>query len=214
MPLLLALAATCTAASGAVETRTYRIDVDGKPSGHHRMIICQNARGQTTLTSDAEVHVHKWIIHYSYKYHGIETWQGGYLRHLEAQSTENNSRSTVSLAESEKALVVNVDGKAGELPRDVWTDTYWQLPPRLRDRNRLTLVECDSGERFNCTLKALGQEIQDVCGHKQLCQHYRLGGDRQSDIWFDDNGKLVKESHVDDGHLAVIQLQATELAQK
>ncbi len=214
--LVVASSAACSVASASVsvERRTYQIDVDGKPSGFHRMVIQEDESGQLVMTSEAEVHVQKWIIHYNYRYRGAESWRGGRLTGLQAQSSENNRPSTVRLVEKEQVLQVNVDGKVTEVPKDVWTDTYWHLPERFKGCRTITLLECDSGERFTCSLKLVGQEAVNCGGHIQSCSHYRLGGDRVSDIWFDCGGKLVKESHIDDGHLAVIQLKQSQIAQK
>src|SRR5438445_5508498 len=76
------LAGVAKCAAGDVESRLFKITVDGKDAGAYAMTISADKEGVLTMTGQADVKVRYLggLYTYKYSYSGEETWKDGRLR--------------------------------------------------------------------------------------------------------------------------------------
>jgi hypothetical protein len=108
---------------------------------------------------------------------------------------------------------------------DVWVTTYWQLPKRLAladsdepggtnpgaaEKSKpkaVSLVDTSQGRKRRAELKWIGEEAITIAGLHKTCDHYRLSGDVQVDLWYDADRRLVRQESIDEGHKTVLQVK-------
>jgi hypothetical protein len=203
--LLAGLAIRASAADP--ETRSYAVLVDGNPAGNSQMSIRANDDGSVIVSSQADIQVKTSLLTmYSYSYRGTETWKNGRLQRLETKANDNGDRFVVVAAAETKGLRVKVNGREFLASSEVWTTSYWHLADaRLRNR-ALSLLEPDSGKLLAGKLEMVEHARINVGGKPVSCVHYRVSGEAQAELWFDEQERLVRQEWLEDGHRTVLQL--------
>ena len=232
----------CTSAKAAepknleLETREFKVSVDGKQRGQCTMQIRHRDDGTDQMTIDAGLSFN--FVVYEYRYHsaGTEIWQGDRLLELENTSDFNGTKYVVMANSGSNGLHSTVNGKKSQLAADVWVTSYWRLPERLVENtsdtkegiipasgNRIVaekpakkivrkssqsvaLLDSDKGRHLRGKMTHVGDEIITVAGKRKTCAHYRIAGDVQVELWYDSARRLVRQESVDDGHKALMEL--------
>jgi hypothetical protein len=189
-----------------VEHRAYAILVDGKRAGDYHMAITRRDDGVSVMSGHADVRVSYLVYRYTYRYRGVESWKDGRLLHLESSCNDNGKAFSVNAAAEGDALNVQVNGRQHACPLEAWTTTYWRLPDKKHRNQQVTLLDCDSGRVLNATLQYVGPSELQIAGARWTCARYRLNGDINADLWYDDQERLVREDTIEDGHRTVIEL--------
>jgi hypothetical protein len=89
------------------------------------------------------------------------------------------------------------------------TTSYWRAPIVVGDQP-LYLMDADRGTVYSEKVARLPAEDLTVGGQKMACQHYRLSGTMAADLWFDAQGRLVRQRTVEEGYPT--ELRLTRLA--
>jgi hypothetical protein len=203
--VLLAWASRLPAAG--VETRDFNVLVDGKPAGDYHLTVQPQDNGAVAMTLQSEVRVKVLgVTFYSYTYRGREVWKDGRLRRLDSSGQENGKPFTVSVVPDGGGLRVACNGQAHAAPANVWTMTYWQLPPASARDQPLPLLGGHDGQVVDGRLQYLGSERLNVAGQEQACNHYRVTGSTPHDLWYDAQERIVRQEWVVDGHRTVLEL--------
>jgi hypothetical protein len=200
-------AGSSRAAAADTEVRDFNVLVDGSRAGDYHLTLQRQDDGTVTMTLQSEVRVKVLgVSFYSYTYRGREVWKDGRLRRLDSNGQENGKPFTVSAVPDGGGLRVTFNGQAHAARPDVWTMTYWQLPP-APDRDRpLPLLGCDNGREVDGRLQYLGTERLTVAGQEQACAHYRVTGSTPHELWYDAQERVVRQEWVVDGHKTVLEL--------
>jgi hypothetical protein len=197
------------ATTGEVETREFIVHVDGKRSGQYRMTIEKHPDGSVSMSGSADIKVTKLgIVVYRYSFRGGEVWKDGRLYALQSTTDDDGKRFTVNAVALPDALKITVNGNERTTRADVWLTTYWHTPNPAFHNQVTPLVDADTGENLNATLIYVGQVEMTVAGRRQACSHYRLRGDRTAELWYDGQGRLVREKSFEDGHDYLLELAA------
>lgn len=198
-----ALVALALATPGlADDNRTFQISVEGKPSGQFQVKIAEKD-GVTECTMSTRVEVKALIGKYRYTLDSAETWKGGKLTSMKASCNDDGAKHEVTLTVDGESATLTADGKASKVPATVCPTSYWKLPP-VGD---LTLVDSDTGKLIPAKLEKVGAEKVRVLGADKEATKYRLNG-KGLDItlWYDGDGRLVRESFVERRHQTVLEL--------
>lgn len=190
------------------EVREFSITIDGKPAGTYSMTITRLDAHTIRMNALAQTKVSYLggIYKYTYSFMGSEQWQDGKLVHLDSNSNDNGTKYTVMGRADRQGLRMKVNGKDFIARPDVWTTTYWQLPPANQRNHPLPLLDADTGKAMNGSLQYAGNSFVRVLGQNQNCAHYRVSGAVKVDLWYDGHDRLVRQDWVEDGHRAILEL--------
>ena len=210
------------------ETRVFKVSVDGKERGQCTMQIAERDDGSEKMHIDASL-TFDYVV-YVYRYHstGTEVWKDDRLVELTNMADLNKTKYKLQGKASPKGLRLSVDGKKSDFAREVWATSYWRLPNRLAHHDekpksevvqaearketadkkpmKISLLDSDKGTPLNGEFRYVGNEYLTVAGKRESCQHYRIGGDVQVELWYDANGRLVRQEGVESGHKTVLEL--------
>jgi hypothetical protein len=210
------------------ETREFKVSVDGKERGACTMRIQKRDDGSEKLQIDAGL-TFDYVV-YVYRYHstGTEVWKEGRLVELENTADLNKTRYRLLAKSTEKGLRLSVDGKTSDFPADTWATSYWRLPDRLahpdaRSKSKVvpaagskpadgekpqyvSLLDSDKGLALRGELRYVGRETISVARKRQPCDHYRVSGEVQVDLWYDKSQRLARREGVDSGHKTLLEL--------
>jgi hypothetical protein len=203
--LLLAAGSAATAAEEQ-EVREFKIRIDNKPAGTYHMAITKHADGTEILKASAHVKVSYLVISYRYTLEETEVWKGGRLWKLDSSANDNGKKLTANAVAKDNELEVTANGETHRTRWDVWPTTYWHSPDKRFLDQVVPLLDADTGKDLQSTLKFAGTEQLTVAGQVQNCSHYTLRGDQEADLWYDAQGRLVREEAIEDGHKTLIEL--------
>ncbi len=229
-------AVTATAADPreiALETREFKVSVDGKGRGRCTIEISRREDGSDRMHIDAALRFNYFVYDYRYSSVGTEVWKDGRLIRLENSADYNGTKYVVRANADRTGLRVTVNDKTSQIDPDVWVTSYWRLPDRLaragaadaagvvptggrrsaREKGTVTiaLLDSDKGLRLTGDIKRIGEENITVAGRKESCTHFKITGDVQVDVWYDADQRLVRQETVESGHKTVMEL--TRIAQ-
>jgi hypothetical protein len=213
------------------ETREFKVSVDGIGRGTCTMQIRCWDDGSVSVRSETEVSVNLLVYRYKYSNSGNEVWKKGRLISLDSTADYNGTPYVVKAVATRKGLDVTVDGHTSQLDANTWVTSYWQIPERLLTDERpqpkgglasalgplngpaehsVTLLDSDQGRTLKGKLQRLGESVFDVAGKRRTCSHYRIVGDVQAELWFDESGRLVWEESKESGHK--VRLEVSRIA--
>ncbi|MGV6806063.1 MAG: DUF6134 family protein [Ruegeria sp.] len=116
---------------------------------------------------------------YVFKQNSVEKWSGGKLASI--QSATNDDGDDHKISQSGKGL----------LPASLWNDDI------VKSRKLLNTID---GRVMNVRVTDLGVQAVPVRGGQLSAHHYRISGDLERDVWYDNQGNLAHVSFTaDDG---------------
>jgi hypothetical protein len=192
----------------AIEVRNFHISVDDNRCGNLRMSIEARPDGRHVVLGDSSLELKYFLYTFRFSSQGNEIWNGGILERLENAANYGSSRYQVSATGKGNALVVKADGQERKLPRNVWTTSYWHEPEEHLHGQTVSLLDSHKGRSLKAKLERVGEETIKLGDKEQTCVHYRLRGDVQVDLWYDEAGRLVRQEAIESGHRTRIQLVA------
>jgi hypothetical protein len=200
------LAAGASRSAAGAEVRDFTVLVDGKPAGDYHLTVQPQDNGAVAMALQADVRVKVLgVTVYSYTYRGREVWKDGRLRRVDSSGQENGKPFAVSAEPDGGGLRVTCNGQAHPARPNVWTMTYWQLPPAPARDQPLPLLGSD-GREVDGRLQYLGTERLNVAGQEQACGHYRVTGSTPHELWYDAQDRVVRQEWVVNGHKTVLEL--------
>ena len=207
MGVLMLTAGSSPAQAADTETRDFTISVDGRHAGFYRMTLRQQADGSIAMTGDADVRVSYLVYRYRYQYQGTEVWKDGRLLQLRSKSNDNGAAYQVDARAEGDDLRVRVNGVERTTRWDVWTTTYWRLPPPKYRNQAVPLLDADTGKDIAAVLQYRGEQQIAVAGRLMNCAHYHVGGGGLAvDLWYDSQERLVRQVSVENGsHQTVLE---------
>ncbi len=190
------------------ETRRFDIAINGKQAGTYQMNFSAQPDGALSVTHQASVRVTTLLIAtYTYAFAGSELWKDGQLWQWDSSGDDNGERFVTSARRDTNGFRVRVNGKERVVRPDFWLNSFVFKPAGQPRGQRQPLVEVDTGKELRGVVDYVGREERNIAGHKQACDHVRVRGDVQVDVWYDAQGRLVHQESVEDGHRTVLQLK-------
>ncbi len=188
-----------------VESREYRILVDGKPAGSYRMTISKQQDGSIVQAGQADVMVQVLLKKFVYSCRGQETWKNGKLIKLEASTNDDGKRYQVRVEPIGSELRVTVNGKTHMAPSAASSTSHWHLPADRRQGD-ITRIDTDNGRVLAGKIFHVGRENVMASGQSMATDHYRITGTAPAELWFDGTDRLVRQETVEEGHKVVLEL--------
>jgi hypothetical protein len=195
------------------ETRVFTVSVDGKPAGEYHMRITRQGDGGFTMSGQARIRVRFLLYTYQYSYTGTEVYDGGRLSRLTSTTNDDGKHFEVTAAAQGDGLHVTANGQERVASADVWTTSYWRLPPGASGGRAVHLLDADTGKRFAGRLTHLEETRLDLAGQRRPCAHYRVTGPPAPvDLWYDGQQRLLRQEYLEDGHRTVLELKRLQYA--
>ncbi len=184
----LALAATVAVPAAAAEqTLVYDILKEGEPIGEETVVIARDG-DRTSVAVTSRTDVKMLFLKFRYRHERLETWQGGQLIHLRADTDDDGTRHTLTANWRPDGVALTVDGVSRTASPDVLPLTLW-TPEVLK---RTTLLSVIDGEPWRVQAKDLGAAQVQAGGRQQEARQWRLEGDVSRDLWYAPDGTLLK----------------------
>jgi Family of unknown function (DUF6134) len=198
------------AGASETEAREFTIEVDGKACGQYVMTITKQDSGIVSMQAVANMTLKLLIRTYRYQFEGTEHWKNGRLLQLNSKSDDDGKKNEVSAKAEPQSLRLRVNGQERNCRWDVWTTSYFQVADQRFHNQAVPLLDNDTGKEYLGQLKLLAAETLTLGGKAQTCQHFRVSGgpSQATDLWFDGEGRLVRQEFTEEGKRVVFNLQA------
>lgn len=205
--------AKATSNSEPVEIREFEVRVDNRNAGIHRLTIkCEGEKQEVGIQTDLRL---DFVVYaYVFKFSGTEIWHEGRLSQSDIHVDDGGKKRAFSLKNDGDIQQISFNGKTvNGSAKGVMTTAYWQLPnPEIRSKP-FPIVDIDSGKTHQATLTAVGSVNMTHAGQVLKCQHFKVDGPSPAELWFDDQGRLVRQQSVEVGHTVEIKLKQIRIAQ-
>jgi hypothetical protein len=184
----------------STEVRKFNISVDGDKCGTFLMTIQSQPDGRHTVSGDAALEMKYLVYKFRYTSKGTEVWNANKLERLESLAHYGGSKYQVTALSKGDEILVKANKKEHKLPANVWVTSYWREPQPDNDEQNVTLLDADKGHPLKAKLQRLGKRLVSVSGTERQCNHYRLSGEVDVQLWYDDQGRLARQETVASGH--------------
>lgn len=130
-----------------------------------------------------------WLINYTYAYQAKEIWQGASMESLTVNINDNGSTIGLNVRNIDGVLVGN--GPSGDLSVALPISTTHHYNAEVVSQKKV--LNTITGKENQVEIKLLGQENIKTNQGEILAFRYRYTGQlRDTDIWYDNNGRWVK----------------------
>lgn len=189
------------------EVREYEVIVKQKTMGKVSIRTHETQDGSTVSITDTNVEAEYLLMKHRYEYHGQESWRGDKLVRLDSRTNDNGKQLSVSATVDSGRSVVNIKGKQPQAgPAFVMTSNFWRLPDLRLAGGKFAIIDSDTGASFNVQWTDVGPETVVLGNQKVACEHYRVSGDTAAELWFDGQGRLVRQQTVEQGFQTELRL--------
>jgi hypothetical protein len=162
------------------QTREFSVSISGAGEGSYSQKATHTGIGTVEIAFSSEVHIKKFVVKYDYSFSGKEVWQDGRIISVTASRNDNGA-------------VLNVSAKEGSCE---WTSSYFRLP--VKREGEIRVLDLDTGLYQVCRLSYIGAD--------SIGKHWKLTGGITTDLWFGDNGYLVRREMLRKGRPTVVSL--------
>ncbi|MBO9506693.1 DUF6134 family protein [Thalassospira sp. A3_1] len=192
----------------ADETLNYQVLKDGEPIGFETVEITDTPDGYTAaITTRTDVKV--LFLQFQYGHSRLEKWRNDQLVSVDTDTNDDGSPYTYK-AEYEGDCF-EVAGK-GVAKRDA-CDGAWPLTLWREDvTTKTSLYSVINAEPYAVTTRKTGTETLAINNREIPATHYVMTGDVQRDLWYGDDGRLLKTSFKRKGYdIDFIRVDAKDL---
>ncbi|MEG3619577.1 DUF6134 family protein [Magnetovibrio sp. PR-2] len=201
--LLAALLPQLASAQSTPETLNYAISRDGEIIGSHRVTVSQ-IKHQIRVDVHTEIKIEGFFTtKYAFDHSAQETWAGGVLYEMTAITESDGKTVSVQAYEQNGRLIVD--------SLDVGMDRRQILPLGLQPSslwnadtvNQTQLLNAHNGKVLSIKVEDLGPKTVTVQGIETPVHHYALSGELTRELWYDENGRLVRLKFPDNSTIPV-----------
>jgi hypothetical protein len=173
----------------------FHVTADGRSIGTHTFKVTGNAENRQVETTAVFKAKALLIPIYHYEHHDKESWKGGCLQHIDADTNDNGRMQPVHGRAEPGGLRLD---SGIVLPGCIQTFAYWDKSFLQQSH----LLNSQTGEFTTITTTHLGTETIKVLNHPVDAEHYLLKTPRFSiDLWYSKAGEwLALESLTENGH--------------
>ncbi len=174
--------------AGAVErTLAYTILMGGAPIGNQTVELADDgARRRAAVTIDITANI--LFMTYRFVHRRTEVWENGTVTEIRAETDDDGEGDAYSLKRLGEVYVGTLNGNGATVagnrfPMSLWTDAILASP---------VLFDVVDTESIDVQIEHLG--IRPLGGEtgSQAGRFYRLRGDEDRDLWYGDDGILMK----------------------
>jgi hypothetical protein len=178
------LPATAMAAATRLD---FTVLKDGEAIGHHRIELVRDGDAENvSIKTDIVVKV-VFVPVYRFEHTGSETWRNGHLVSLRSQTNDDGEKHTLQATARDDRLDVTGDGTVSQASDAIIPASLWN-----RDLVRQSvLLNTLTGKQMAIKVADLGADPVAVHGSRVLAHHYKVTGELERELWYDDANTLV-----------------------
>ena len=169
---------------------TYTVLREGTSVGRHVTTFGRDA-GLLVVRNDIELTVSfLGITLYRYDHVSEERWDGDRLVALDSRTSKNGTDKRLQgRRDGDGPLVLsNQDDERRSFVESPMTTALWH--PETPRQSRL--LEIEDGWMKPMAAETLGASAVAVAGRERAATHFRLGGEVDRDVWYDEDGRLLQ----------------------
>jgi len=201
-----ALLAAAPAVAEPAKAGTYRYLVTHEhlgEVGEHRYELVHSGNG-TTLTADIDLEAKLLFVPVrTYTSQRKEIWRDGRLVEYSAHTDDDGKIVEVEARAEGDALVIEGPNGTRRAPGDIFSASAWDLE---RFSEGLVMAT-ETGEVMEIEVEEVGPDRVTLAdGDRARVIHYRVTGDMEQDMWYDERGMWVKLRFKRDGDWITVEL--------
>ncbi len=195
---LIGLASAMSAPSAAAKesdvdgTLRFEVELGGRPIGEHALAFRRQPDDALAvdIQIDLEVTFGPFTI-YEYRHRNETLWRAGRLARLQSRTDDDGDTFNLSAVADAQGLAVQseVTGTYTAAPETLPT-TYWMVSTVAQDR----LLNSQTGELIDVDITRVGRETVAGPEGPIAATRYRVEGDLEVDLWYDNRDTLVQLS--------------------
>ena len=197
--LFLATFMTGLCLSVALHAETLHFDVtrDGSPIGHHIFTFSGDDNERHVDVSTRLKVKALFVTVFRYEHDRKEVWKKGKLVSLKSKTHNDGSDETLNVTReghefqmvNHKGIGQNIDATT-TLPVTLWTSKITDLT---------SLFSALDGRNYQVAFEKVGTDTVSINYTKVHTTHYKMTGDLERDLWYDDQNRLVKVAFMKNG---------------
>jgi hypothetical protein len=187
--LVFALASVTVTADTGPGLLKFEVALADKPIGEHSLTFSRSADGslETLIAIDLAVEFGPFTV-FDYTHRNVSLWQDGVLQRMRSQTDDNGDRHDVAIDRvGDQLRIVTNDVPVFTAPRNMLPTTYWMVSTVDQDR----LINSQTGEMLEVDIQEVGRETVPGPDGPIEATRYRMVGDLEVELWYDDSGILV-----------------------
>jgi hypothetical protein len=167
---------------------TFTILRDGNPIGKHRFAFeASGERLQIEESTDLEVKF-AMIPVFEFANHTLEVWENGSPISITSKTNDDGEEFDITVQPNGHGLIRTVNGRVDHFDPEYKVLGFWDKDV-VNHSSFFSVVE---DKVIEASFELVGKEIVEVDGVRLATEHYRMVGDIERDIWFDEAGHAVK----------------------
>jgi len=187
--LVFALTSASLSADTGPGLLKFEVALDDKPIGEHSLTFNRAPEGalEIGIAIDLAVKFGPFTV-FDYTHRNASLWQDGVLQRMRSQTDDNGDRHDMTIDLALDQLQITNNGVAApNAPRTMLPTTYWMASTVAQDR----LINSQTGEILEVAIEDLGRETVPGPEGPIEATRYRMTGDLEIELWYDDAGILV-----------------------
>jgi len=168
----------------------YGITRKGTRIGTHELrFAIDGNRVTVSVESKIRVTVLKVPV-FTFRYVAEEVWEDNQLLSVAATTTENKKVTQVSLLNDATSSQLTTNNGTASVERLSFASNHWN--PHVIGSERI--FNTLTGKESNIDMEDLGQESLTTGRGEVETRHYRMGGDIQAEVWYDQSLRWTRLS--------------------
>ncbi len=187
--LIILPAAQLSADASRDSVLRFEVDLDGRPIGEHALTFERRPDDRLNVAIDIDLNIKFGpFTVFTYSHTNRTEWRGGQLVALQSVTDDNGTRHRVQAVSDGGGLRVIADDTAAiTVTPSMLPSTYWMAATVRQNQ----LINSQTGELLEVAVRRVGREpVSGPAGMIPATQ-YRMEGDLEIDLWYDDGGVLV-----------------------
>ena len=170
-------------------TLRFEVDLDGRPIGEHALTFERQPDDALNVAIDIDLDIKFGpFTVFSYNHMNRTEWRGGQLVSLQSETDDNGTRHRVrAIADSGGLRIIADDEAPVSVTPSMLPSTYWMAATVRQNQ----LINSQTGELLVVTVQRVGRETVTGPAGRIPATHYRMEGDLEIDLWYDDDDVLV-----------------------
>lgn len=161
---------------------------NGEKIGIHRILFNQNGTDlNVNIQTDVEVKI-MFVPVYKFHHRSIENWKNGQLVGLHSKTDDDGTYHQLSLARQNNILSGSSDGKDIAVKQNLLPASLWH-PEVIKS---LSLFNTLEGHEMKIEVDHIGKEVITTDKGPQSADYYKLSGELERELWFDEHMRLIK----------------------
>lgn len=160
---------------------------NGSPLGSYNLRFEPREDGLHVVTRVDVDYRLAFITLYRFEQDRNELWRDGDLISLETRTNDDGDRFALTAWATPDGLQINGREFDGLAPADIMPTGFWDI----RTVERTQLLNSEDGGLLEIAVTRIGVETVTAWGRPVRASHYRIDGDTEKDVWYDESGIWV-----------------------